>query len=135
MATHLNRSILIVEDHAPTSRIMVRLASARGFHVVTAGSIAEARECVEQGNVGFLISDLGLPDGNGCELMSELRQRFGISGVAITGYGMETDLSRTQQAGFALHLIKPVAMGDLERALALARIECLAPPHQPPRQE
>jgi CheY-like chemotaxis protein len=127
------RAILIVEDHAQTSHIMARLVSARGFKVLTAGSLAEARECVRQGNVGFLISDLGLPDGNGCELMAELRDRFGIKGAAITGFGMDTDLAQTLQAGFTLHLTKPISATDLERVLAQARIE-LTSAGESPRQ-
>lgn len=106
---------------------MARLARARGLPVMTAGSLAEARKCISEGKVGFLISDLGLPDGNGCDLMIELRERFGIKGVAISGFGMETDLARTREAGFALHLIKPIGLVDLERVLAMARTELSRP--------
>jgi CheY-like chemotaxis protein len=113
---------------------MARLMTARGFHVLAASSLAEARACVRQGNVGFLISDLGLPDGNACELMAELHQRLGISGAAISGYGMESDLMQSRQAGFALHLTKPIAMGDLERVLTLARIELLSRSEPPAPQ-
>jgi DNA-binding response OmpR family regulator len=117
------RFVLIVEDHGQTSHVMARLVRARGFQVVTASSLAEARECAQQGNIGFLISDLGLPDGNGCDLMAELQARHGIKGAAISGFGMEGDVERSRKAGFAMHLTKPIRMTDLDQVLALAKSE------------
>jgi DNA-binding response OmpR family regulator len=117
------RCILIVEDHGQTSHVMARLVRARGFEVKTASSLAEARECASKGGVGFLISDLGLPDGNGCDLMAELQARYGIKGAAISGFGMESDVARSRQAGFVMHLTKPIRMAELDQVLALAKIE------------
>lgn len=121
------RSVLIVEDHLQTTRVLVRLVEARGFKVLTAHSLAEARALAAQHDIGFLISDLGLPDGNGCDLMKEFHDRLGISGVALTGYGMDADIAHAHAMGFTLHLTKPVQIGDLEKALALARTELAKP--------
>ncbi len=122
------RPILIVEDHQQTTKILVRLVQARGFRVLTAHSLAEARQIAATHDIGFLISDLGLPDGHGGELMKELHERLGIAGVALTGYGMDTDVTLTRQMGFALHLTKPIQIADLEKALALAKVELAKPP-------
>jgi CheY-like chemotaxis protein len=64
-----------------------------------------------------VISDLGLPDGTGIELMSHLRERHGLRGIALSGYGMEKDTERTREAGFIAHLIKPVDFDQLRRLL------------------
>ncbi len=132
MAELPSRSILIVEDHAQTASIMVRLVEARGFRALSARSLVEARRHAEQADIGFLISDLGLPDGDGGELMKELHARHGIKGVAITGYGMEADVAHAKKAGFALHLTKPIQISDLEKVLALARRELAKPSRRNP---
>jgi DNA-binding response OmpR family regulator len=113
--------VLIVEDDASFSQTLVRLISARGFNVVVASSMLGARDWIRQGKVGFLISDLGLPDGDGCELMQELRDEWSGQGVAVSGYGMAADKIRAQAAGFALHFTKPIDIHHLEQILDLAR--------------
>ena len=62
-------------------------------------------------------SDIGLTDGSGYSLMAELRERYGLNGIALTGYGMDQDVSRAQAAGFLVHLTKPVRVASLEQAL------------------
>ena len=68
-------------------------------------------------NFDLLISDIGLPDGNGYELMEELRGRHGLVGIALTGYGMEEDVNRSHAAGFMTQLTKPVSVQALDTAL------------------
>jgi CheY-like chemotaxis protein len=66
-----------------------------------------------------VVSDIGLPDGDGCLLMQRLRQRQPkLPGIAMSGYGMEEDRNRSQVAGFAQHIIKPVDVRALDRAIA-----------------
>lgn len=115
--------ILIVEDHAQTSQIMARLVRARGFRVRAASSLAEAEECMKEGNVGFVISDLGLPDGNACDFMASQRDQRGLKGAAISGFGMDGDIARSRAAGFVKHLTKPIRIDELEAVLLLARQE------------
>ena len=110
-------NVLLVEDHQPTCVALRELLARRGYRVTMAGSVAEARLAVEGGRFDFLISDVGLPDGNGCDLMAEFRDRFGLKGVALTGYGMDEDMLRSRAAGFVTHLTKPVSVQALERAL------------------
>jgi CheY-like chemotaxis protein len=80
--------------------------------------VAEALERIGAGACDLVISDLGLPDGSGYELMSRLRADFGSVGIALTGYGTEEDIELSKKAGFVLHLVKPVRVSDLEAALA-----------------
>ena len=79
----------------------------------------EARVAAEQARFDILVSDIGLPDGSGCELMVELRTRQGLVGIALTGYGMHEDMERSREAGFVTHLTKPVSIAALDKALAL----------------
>jgi PAS domain S-box-containing protein len=113
------RSVLLVEDHQPTSATLMELLSRRRYRVVAASSLLEARGKAERERFDILISDIGLPDGNGCDLMMELRASQGLVGIALTGYGMIEDMERSRAAGFATHLTKPVSITSLEKALSL----------------
>jgi CheY-like chemotaxis protein len=110
--------VLLVEDHEPTCRTLADLLSRRNYSVVTATSVAQARQAADAERFDLIISDVGLPDGNGCELMTELKSRYGLSGIALTGYGMDDDLLRSHAAGFVTHLTKPVSVQALDQALS-----------------
>ncbi|HTB83668.1 MAG TPA: response regulator [Candidatus Sulfotelmatobacter sp.] len=110
--------ILLVEDHGPTRTTLAHLLERRRYTVVTAASISEALAIADKRSFNLLISDIGLPDGNGYDLMEELGKRFALQGIALTGYGMEQDIARSQKAGFVSHLTKPVRMESLDKALA-----------------
>ena len=56
----------------------------------------------------LVISDLGLPDGSGYDLMRKLRADHRLRGIALSGFGMEEDVRRAEEAGFSRHLTKPV---------------------------
>ena len=110
-------AILLVEDHGPTRQAIERLLLRRNYRVRAAATAAEARTLGREETFALLISDIGLPDGSGYDLMSEFGAR-GVRGIALTGYGMEEDVSRSRRAGFDVHLTKPVRMEALDRALA-----------------
>ena len=112
--------ILLVEDHEPTRSSLARLLMHRYYEVITAASVAEARMHAESKEFHLLISDIGLPDGNGYDLMMELSKNRPVKGIALTGYGMEQDVVRSQTAGFVAHLTKPVGIQSLEIALNAA---------------
>lgn len=112
--------ILLVEDHEPTRNTLAHLLTRRLYHVSAAASVAEARNLAQTQHFDLLISDIGLPDGNGYDLMAELRQRGNLRGIALTGYGMEQDVNRSQNAGFVAHLTKPVRIQSLENAIISA---------------
>ena len=112
------RRILLVEDHADTARIMQRLL--RGFHydVEWGGTIAAALKLAESSApFDLVVSDLGLPDGSGLDLMRELRDRYGLTGIALSGYGMEEDVRQSREAGFVEHLTKPVNLQALKTTI------------------
>ncbi len=117
--------ILLVEDNEPTRRVLARLLSREGHEVETAGDCAAAREVAHHQSPGdpiqVLISDLGLPDGSGLNLVREIRlETPAIRAIALSGYGTEDDIRKSLQAGFSAHLTKPVAFEDLRRTLAAA---------------
>ena len=116
--------ILVVEDHEPTRTALAYLLRRRHYEVSPAASMAEALALAEQESFGLVISDIGLPDGSGHDLMKELGQRFGLKGIALTGYGSEDDIARSEAAGFLTHLTKPVRVEALEVALATVAAAC-----------
>jgi two-component system CheB/CheR fusion protein len=110
--------ILLVEDHADSAKVMQRLLGASGHHVETAGSVEAALRALEHEPVDLLISDVGLPDGSGLDLMREVSNRYGLKGIALSGFGTEEDVQRSLAAGFVAHLTKPVPMSSLHSAIA-----------------
>jgi signal transduction histidine kinase len=116
-ATAKSIRILLVEDHEPTRTTLASLLLRRRYQVAEAATVAEARTLAGARNFDLLITDIGLPDGNGYDLMSELGQKNHLRGIALTGYGMEHDIARSENAGFDAHLTKPVRIQSLEAAL------------------
>ena len=112
------RRILLVEDHEQTRTTLTQLLRRRGHEVIGVDSMSAAR--THAGECDLLISDLGLPDGDGYELMAELSQGYGLPGIALSGYGMEQDIARSRSSGFSAHLTKPVDIRVLETAIAAA---------------
>lgn len=110
--------VLLVEDHDPTRKTLEALLRRRNLDVLSAASVAEARQLAGRNDFKILITDIGLPDGTGFDLMEEMRQRHQMRGIALTGYGMEEDLERSRRAGFAAHLTKPIHVQSLDHALS-----------------
>jgi signal transduction histidine kinase len=109
--------VLLVEDHADTALVLQRLLTRWGYHVQTASSVAAALQLSSMEPFDVVVSDIGLPDATGYDLMAALKQRGNVKGIAMSGYGAEEDLQKSQAAGFAEHLTKPVHMEQLEAAL------------------
>ena len=109
--------ILLVEDHVDTRRVLTRLLTSFGFAVSAAGSVREALDLSERERFDVLVSDIGLPDGTGTELMRELKQRQTITGIALSGFGRDEDIRRSADAGFVSHLIKPVNFQTLREVI------------------
>jgi len=112
------QKVLLVEDHDPSRAALAILLKSRHYDVSLAGSVAAARSLIANERFDFLISDIGLPDGNGFELMREMKSTGDVRGIALTGYGMEEDMDRTRDAGFTVHLTKPILAESLDQALA-----------------
>lgn len=109
--------VLLVEDHPDTSRTLARLLTVSGYDVKTAHTVASALQLAAAEPFDILVSDIGLPDATGYELMEEIRDRYGIKGIALSGYGMDDDMHKSREAGFVEHIIKPVNLAQLHAVI------------------
>ncbi len=109
--------ILVVEDHEPTLRVLGQLVESLGHYPTLVGNVRAALEASSLNDFDLVISDLGLPDGTGHDLMRELKHLHGLSGIALSGHGMEDDVRRSEEAGFRQHLTKPIDFEQLENAI------------------
>ncbi len=109
--------ILLVEDHEDTNRSLTRLLEGRGYEVHPAHNVRSALDLAATEEFDVLVSDIGLPDGSGVELLQTLRLKGPIFGIALSGYGMEEDIRRSRDVGFSHHLIKPVDLNRLDSAI------------------
>lgn len=119
--------VLLVDDHLDTLATLQRMLQRHGYDVVAVASVVEAMQWVERNLAtpdqratpfDVLVSDIGLPDGDGCGLLRQLRDRFDdVRAVALSGYGMDVDRRASAAAGFAMHLVKPTGVQQLVEAL------------------
>jgi PAS domain S-box-containing protein len=109
-------NVLLVEDHLESAVIFAKLLKSKGHNVQTADSIASALDCLQQQEFHVLLSDIGLPDGTGYDLLTQVQERFQKQplAIALSGYGMEEDIQKSMQVGFAHHLTKPINFQRLE---------------------
>jgi CheY-like chemotaxis protein len=109
--------ILIVEDHKDTAVAVVEALRAGGHDVRLTHSVAEGLRAASSEDFDVVISDIGLPDGSGLDLMRQLSPPPSIGAIALSGFGMEDDQRKSLAAGFARHLTKPVDARQLEQAI------------------
>jgi len=109
--------ILLVEDHRDTRRTLSRLLTHFGHDVLAADNVRRALEIVRSGAIDVLLCDIGLPDGSGYEIISQVRRNQPIKAVALTGFGTEDDIRRSKEAGFDFHLMKPIDVQQLNIVL------------------
>ena len=109
--------ILIVEDHTDTARVLSNLLKRAGYVVAMASSFTAAQKLAADQTFDILVSDIGLPDGNGMDLMRYIREKQPVVGIAITGYGTKEDSAKIFLAGFSEVLLKPVSFELLQQAI------------------
>ena len=109
--------ILLVEDHADTRQTLSRLLSHFGHDISVAESSQTALDIVKVKQFDVVLSDIGLPDGSGYDVISQAKQKQALKGVALTGFGSDEDIRRGQEAGFDFHLVKPVDFHELRSVL------------------
>ena len=110
--------ILLVDDHFDSIRPMQLFLEATGYQVTTAESVEAALRTAMQEKFDLLVSDIGLPDGSGEDLIRQLRDKgHKLPSIALSGYGMEQDISRSRAAGFQVHLTKPVSPQHLRATI------------------
>jgi CheY-like chemotaxis protein len=115
--TRKSLRVLLVEDHEDSNYSLTQLLKKRGYEVCSTRSVATALEAAEQFNFDVLVSDMGLPDGTGNDIITTLTSKRPVFGIALTGYGMESDIQQSAAAGFAHHLIKPADLKQLDELI------------------
>ncbi len=120
--------ILIVENHADTRRFLAMYLEGAGHSVTTAATMQETLDEAPGSDCEVFISDIGLPDGDGWELLRRVRFSHPIYAIAMSGYGMDKDREKSQAAGYRDHLLKPVDVVRLNTLLAEASAELSAQP-------
>ena len=110
------KRILMVDDDPDSSLVMKRLLSGLGYDVHTADSVQGALQACQGRSFDVLISDIGLPDGSGCDLMRQLiaQGARGLKGIALSGFAMEDDVKQSLAAGFQRHVCKPINIQRLQ---------------------
>ena len=111
------KRILLVEDHKDTRNSLEFLLQKNKYEVKSASSAKDALRLAAENEFDLVISDIGLPDQSGLELMHQLKDRFNLKGIGLSGYGMEEDVNKGREAGFVLHLTKPVRFDQLKQAI------------------
>ena len=112
------RRILVVDDHGDTLRSMKLLLCRLGYEVLAADNMNDALHIAQEQHFDILLSDIGLPDGSGLELLKRIRQMRDVPALALSGFGMDEDVERSRDAGFSDHLTKPVSIDRLQAAVA-----------------
>ena len=109
--------IFIVENHEDTRFLLGLLLEQLGHTVFSATTLADALDEMPDAECDVLISDIGLPDGNGWDLMTRLGDARPPYAIAMSGFGMSSDRQRSLNVGYRHHLLKPVEPNQLERLL------------------
>jgi PAS domain S-box-containing protein len=118
--------ILLVEDDPDTREFVTRLLDGHGALVVSTASAGEALDAFRRARPQILLSDIGLPDMDGYQLIQRIRQQDPSAGgtipaIALTAYARSDDRTRALRAGYQAHVVKPVEAAEL-----LATIESFA---------
>lgn len=112
--------VLIVEDQPDTLEMLTANFRSRGFETIACESAKEALDCINRHHFDILISDIAMPEMDGLQLMREVRRRpelASVPAIALTGYASQTDANAAIEAGFDLHLSKPIDPSDLATAV------------------
>ena len=118
--------IFVVENHADTLKYLSLYLEAMGHSVVSAKTMVEALEALPRADCDVLISDIGLPDGDGWTLLHTVRLPRPIYAIAMSGFGMNADHVKSKDAGYRHHLLKPFVPSELDAALTEAAQEAAA---------
>jgi CheY-like chemotaxis protein len=115
--------VLLVEDEPDAAEFVKRLLEQQGADVLVATVAREALQMLASAPADILISDIGLPDMDGFEMMERIRQQDaanggGIPAVALTAFARSEDRTRALRAGYQAHLTKPVDSNELVATVA-----------------
>ena len=110
--------ILVVEDHGETRRALSRLLSYFGHEISVADSTQSALKFVDAKRFDVVLSDIRLPDGTGYEVISNAKLKQRVKGIALTAFGADEDIRRSNEVGFDFYLTKPVGFCELRSVLS-----------------
>lgn len=114
-------TIVAVDDEADGRELLARLLTAHGARIVSAGSAEEALAAIEMVGPDLLISDIAMPRVDGHELLHRVRAlRPTLPAIALSAFARADDRRRALEAGYRVHLAKPVDVDELLRAIALS---------------
>lgn len=115
--------IFLVENHRDTLKWLTIHLEGMGHTVGTARNMTEALKELPTGEWQVLISDIGLPDGDGWELLRRADLPPTVFAIAMSGYGMNADQRKSKEAGYRRHILKPFVPDDLDGILEEAAQE------------
>ena len=118
--------IFVVENHADSLKYLALYLEMLGHTVATSQTMTEALERLPKAAYDMLISDIGLPDGDGWELLRQVQLPQSIYAIAMSGFGLNADRAKSKAAGYRHHLLKPFVPTELDEALAEATRETAA---------
>ncbi len=113
---HLGRPVLVVDDSPETLELLETFFGRKGLEVMVADSAGRALELARERTPALVISDISMPEVDGYQLLSLLREMpemKSVPAIALSGYAMKEDRQRALEAGFAIHLAKPIDPNDL----------------------
>lgn len=129
---HADRSLLILDDDEPFLRSLGRAMEKRGFEVIAVSSVAAGREAIAARPPAYAVVDLRLQDGNGLDLVEELRERRPDGRIVVlTGYGAIASAVAAVKIGAWDYLAKPADANDVTDALLAPTRERPEPPENP----
>lgn len=112
--------VLLVEDSADVRYVLQLELEWLGYEVDAAPDAAKALEAAKRVRPDIIVSDLGMPEVDGCEFMRRVRslpELVSIPAIALTGATLDRDIQRALASGFTTHLVKPVDPADLTRKI------------------
>jgi CheY-like chemotaxis protein len=109
--------VLLVDDHDESLVVLAKLLRRCSYEVAIARTYAEAIEAARRQKFDLIISDVGLPDRSGLELMQDVCTLYPVKGIALSGFTDDQDVRASHVAGFARHLNKPVMFTSLLEAI------------------
>ena len=114
----LKLRILFVEDHSDTRHVLSKLLQHFGYYVESAENYRSASDLLATFQFNVLLCDIGLPDGNGFDLVKEAKQRQSLVSIALTAYSSPSDVQRGRDVGFDHYLCKPCDVSELRTILS-----------------
>ena len=111
------KRILVVDDDLPALRSLVKHLQVQGYFVRGADGYQSAIEFMDREQFDLLLSRIDLWDGNGCDLLRDVKRSQNLEGIALSGFGTADDVQRSLDAGFKLHLVNPDGVTDVQESI------------------